>query len=159
MNFFETIVSEEDILILENILLKEKEAKNEWIHPNSCTVKGFTTNNLLKKQEYNDIFNKLLLYLPEQYQNLKYCWFHMIDYEINGKQKVHNHSETEDYSFIVYLTTCKQGGETVFYLDPTKKLSFLPVKGKMIFFPSFLDHFGDEVIDKKKIAVGALVNT
>ena len=98
--------------------------------------------------------NDLLTYLP--IKDLKYRWFHMIDYNESGLQKGHDHDKTEDYSFILYLTTCKDGGETVFKKDD-KTIEIKPEKNKLVFFDAKIWHEGNSTIDHKKVAVGALI--
>jgi hypothetical protein len=128
---------------------------NEGIESNSsCTINGFQTNNLCYETSMQEVLNEILEYIP--IKNLKYRWFHMIDYDNHGMQQKHNHIKTEHYSFILYLTTCKNGGETVFEINKNQ-IQIKPEKNKLIFFPSDLWHWGNETFNKKKIAVGALI--
>lgn len=124
------------------------------IYNSTCTINGFQTNNIFDVPCMQNTLNNILSYLPEN--NLKYTWFHMIDYDKNGFQKKHSHEQTEDFSFILYLTDCKNGGETIF--ETIKgNIEIKPQKNKLIFFPSNLWHLGNPTIDNKKVAVGALI--
>jgi hypothetical protein len=137
------------------IVLDQLKINNFGVDTNfCCTVKGFQTNNICEMPFMQETLNEILNYLP--IKNLKYRWFHMIDYEKHGLQIKHNHETTEDFSYVLYLTDCEQGGNTVFY-ENDKKISIKPQKNKLIFFESKLLHEGNETIDNKKVAVGALI--
>ena len=120
------------------------------------TINGFQTPNIMNDTELDDILYELLSQIPKEYGRLGYYWFHMIDYDKSGSQTQHNHRDTERYSFIVYLSDCKKGGETVF-LHEGKEIKLAPKKGTMVFFPAELDHYGSKTFSKKRVAVGALV--
>lgn len=155
--FFETKVSEEHIKNLENILNFEKKVGNGVLFNSSCTKYGFQTNTVHENLKYQQTLKELLLYLPVGFQNLKYRWFHLIDYEKGGWQEGHDHSTTEDFSFIVYLTTCNSGGKTMFRISESTTLTCSPTRGNMVVFPATMWHWGEKVIDLKQIAVGALI--
>jgi hypothetical protein len=152
--FFETQIEDRLVLELEKILESEKNNGNGF-WSGSCTVNGFQTNTVHEDQNYKVVLDALLSYLPDG-NNLYYRWFHLIDYDKFGKQEKHNHKKTEDYSFIVYLDTCEKGGETVFEVPSEFLFVSKSVRGKLLFFPSHLDHWGEEVMIRKKVAVGAL---
>jgi len=136
-------------------VLDQLKTNNIGIKPNSsCTVNGFQTNNISEIPCMQETLNDILKYLP--IKDLKYKWFHMIDYDKNGSQKAHDHIKTEDFSFILYLTDCENGGETIFHLN-NKLIEIKPKNNKLIFFPSNLLHEGNATIDHKKVAVGALI--
>jgi len=138
-----------------NSILFELEAKNKGLLPNStCTINGFQTDNLCYKPYIKNELKKLLEYLPNK--DLKYRWFHMINYKDHGYQNAHEHSKTEDYSYILYLTDCNEGGETLF-IDGEKSIVIKPEKNKLVFFSSNLWHKGNATIDNKKVAVAALI--
>ena len=61
---------------------------------------------------------------------------------------------TEDYSFVLYLQD-SENGHTCFEID-NKIVKVKPEKGKLVFFPSDIWHWGEKSSGKKKIAVGAL---
>ena len=136
-------------------VLDQLKIHNIGIEPNSsCTINGFQTNNISEVPCMQDTLNDILEYLP--IKNLKHRWFHLIDYDKNGCQKAHDHQKTEDFSYILYLTDCKNGGETIFYED--KNITTIkPQKNKLIFFDANLWHEGNATIDHKKVAVGALI--
>jgi hypothetical protein len=142
--------------ITDNLILKLDELKNKKDgipYNDSCTKNGFQTNNLSNDESIKNILCKILNYLP--YPNdYQYRWFHMIDYEQGGLQEAHDHAQTEDYSYILYLTSCNHGGETCLKLQ--HELQIKPRKNTLIFFPSTILHWGANTIDLKKVAVGAL---
>jgi hypothetical protein len=134
--------------------------KTEKLNRNSttltCTVNGFQTKNLCEREEYQYILDHLLSLVSDVFPPFKYRWFHLIDYESGGWQKEHDHTKTEDYSFIVYLDTCTRGGETIFRLPENQLFVSAPIKGKVLFFPSTIPHWGEKTIFRKRVAVGAL---
>lgn len=139
---------------LDSILF-ELEAKNEGRPPNSTyTINGFQTKNLCFEPYVQNEIKEVLNYLP--IKDLKYRWFHMIHYKDHGYQEAHDHSKTEDYSYILYLTDCNEGGETLF-INGEESVAIKPEKNKLVFFPSNLWHKGNATIDNKKVAVGALI--
>ena len=136
-------------------ILFDLESNNKGSPSNStCTVNGFQTENLCYEPYIQKDLEKLLEYIPNK--DLKYKWFHMINYKNHGYQSVHNHSKTEDYSYILYLTDCNEGGETLF-TNGKESVAVKPEKNKLVFFPANLWHKGNATIDNKKVAVGALV--
>jgi len=143
--------------ITDNLILKLDELKNkkDGIPYNvSFTKNGFQTNNLCNDVSIKDVLREILNYLP--YPNdYQYRWFHMIDYEQGGSQEAHDHTRTENYSYVLYLSSCNHGGETCFKLQ--HELQIKPEKNTLIFFPATILHWGATTIDRKKVAVGALV--
>jgi len=143
--------------VTDNLILKldELKDKNDGIpYHTSCTKGGFQTKNIMNDASIEDILHKILNYLP--YPNdYQYRWFHMIDYEQGGSQEAHHHARTENYSYVLYLTSCNHGGETCFKLD--QEIQIKPKKNTLIFFPSTILHWGNTTIDHKKVAVGALI--
>ena len=138
-----------------NSILFELEDKNEGIEPNSsCTINGFQTKNLCYEPYIKDELEKLLSCLPVK--DLKHRWFHMINYKDHGYQEAHDHSKTENYSYILYLTDCNEGGETVF-INGEESVAIKPEKNKIVFFPANLWHKGNATINNKKVAVGELI--
>jgi hypothetical protein len=150
-----------EFIIKENItdylifVLDKLKNNNIGIELNSCcTINGFQTNNINEVPCMQNTLNNILEYLPVK--DLKYRWFHLIDYDKNGSQNAHDHKKTEDFSYILYLTDCENGGETMFYED--KNITTIkPQKNKLIFFDANLWHEGNATIDHKKVAVGALI--
>lgn len=149
------IIINEEITNYLIFVLEQLKINNIGVPYNStCTIDGFQTNNIYDVPCMQDTLNNILSYLPEN--NLKYRWFHMIDYQKNGYQKRHNHKQTEDFSFILYLIDCKNGGETIFETNEGN-VEIKPQKNKLVFFPSNVWHIGKDTIDHKKVAVGALI--
>jgi hypothetical protein len=141
-----------DSLILKLDELKDK--KDGIPYNTTCTKGGFQTKNIMNDVSIEDILHKILKYLP--YPNdYQYRWFHMIDYEQGGLQEAHHHARTENYSYVLYLTSCNHGGETCFKLD--HEIQIKPKKNTLIFFPSHILHWGKATIEHKKVAVGALI--
>ena len=153
--FLEKFVNEKLILDLEDILQNEKSVNNGFLE-GSATKNGFQTNSVHEKVEYQNILKNLLLAGSPELPEFYYRWFHLIDYKKGGWQEEHDHVKTEDYSFIVYLTTCSNGGKTYFRISDSSVFQSTPVSGKILFFPAHLRHWGEEVIDEKRVAVGAL---
>jgi len=114
---------------------------------NTCTKNGFQTDNILKYETPKEISE---LIMKEIGKDLNLFHMHLIEYYNEGEQLPHDHKDTEDYSFILYLND--SDGNTVF--DNLGEIS--PKKGKLIFFKSDLMHFGKPSFQGKKIAVGAL---
>jgi len=139
---------------LENILYTEKRDENGF-YSGSCTVNGFQTYSIHENEIYKPLLDTLLSFIPNG-RFFRYRWFHLIEYNQFGSQKKHDHKETEDYSFIIYLNTCIEGGETVFEVPNEPLFVSKPEKGKLVFFPAHLKHWGEEVVEYKKVAVGAL---
>ena len=121
-------------------------SKNKYqdFSKDTYTYNGFQTknivdlfNNTLKKEILNnnilhkDIFN-----------------IHYIEYFKNGSQGEHNHFNTEEYSFILYLNDSI--GNTIFENDIIS-----PEKGLLIIFDSHLKHSSTNCYNKR-ILVGAI---
>ena len=135
-------------------LLAVLKDQNEIVNHEVDSVNAFQTNNLCYDNRANELIYKILrgIGLDEKYY---YSWFHMIDYDTHGHQRPHNHQRSEDMSYILYLTDCEKGGETVFVLNGQETKVF-PVKGKLVLFDSILWHYANPTVEKKKVAVGAL---
>jgi hypothetical protein len=137
---------------LINILYKLKQQK-QGITEETCTINGFQTNSLHNEKYMQPYLDYIISLLPSN--KLKHRWFHMIDYNKTGYQKEHNHIKTELYSYIIYLED-SNSGITFLNLD-NNKIFIKPIKNMIIFFPAYIMHGGYEVIDNKKVAVGALI--
>jgi len=114
----------------------------------TCTVKGFQTDNII------NIFSTNLLKQMLPYLDFSERVFHIhyINYYNEGYQKKHNHAETEKFSFILYLNDAD--GDTVFE-DPIKK-NIKPQKGILILFDSSIWHYGKMTSNNKRVLVGAI---
>tara|TARA_R100000988_G_C3910861_1_gene121961 strand:+ start:28 stop:492 length:465 start_codon:yes stop_codon:yes gene_type:complete len=113
----------------------------------TCTINGFQTENILKYKTPQEVAQKIILQLKK---DLNLFHIHLIEYNQAGAQTAHDHKETEDYSFILYLND--SDGNTV--LENYGEIT--PEKGKLIFFDSDITHYGKPSMKGKKIAVGAL---
>jgi hypothetical protein len=152
--FWESRIDDSLVESLEIILETEKCNENGF-YSGSCTVNGFQTYSIHENEIYKPLLNTLLSYTPNK-KLLYYRWFHLIDYNKFGKQDKHDHKNTEDYSFIIYLNTCDKGGETIFEVPNRPLFMSKPVRGKLLFFPAYLQHWAENVYENKKVAVGAL---
>ena len=124
------------------------------------TFKGIQSKNVLELDDFQRDSNfqeclKNILDIVQRnlHLNLYYYWVHFIEYERGGYQTEHNHAHNEDYSSILYLNTCR-GGETYFNIN--QPVSFSPKKGRMITFPSYINHGGKKTslwFNNKKILV------
>ena len=124
-------------------LFKEKNLKSE----DTCTINGFQTVNIVALKTTRYLSSRLLEYIDKK---LQLFHIHLIDYDENGQQDTHDHKETEDYSFILYLND--SDGNTVF--EDVCEVS--PKKGKLVLFKSDVRHYGKPTNTNKKVAVGAL---
>lgn len=123
--------------------------KNKISVSGTCTKNGFQTDNILKYQAPKELSQ---LIMKEIGKDLDLFHMHLIEYYNQGEQLPHDHKDTEDYSFVLYLND--SDGNTVF--DNIGEIS--PKKGKLVFFKSDLTHYGKPSFQGKKIAVGALKN-
>jgi hypothetical protein len=145
-------ITDELILILNRLRIH-----NNGVEFNSTyTRQGFQSNNLCFEPSMQPLLNLILKYFPD-HNKYKYRWFQLIDYFNAGWQEGHDHSKTDNLSFILYLTSCQNGGETIFEFENTKFV-VKPEKNKIVFFPATIWHWGEVTIDHKKVAVGALLN-
>ena len=141
VSYIDKTVIDEIIYILENNNIVS-------VNEETCTVKGFQTNNIINLFK-TDLLEKIL---PEEDFYKKIFHLHYINYNLNGYQKEHNHIKTEKYSFILYLNNAD--GNTIFE-EPIKK-SISPELGKLIFFSSDIWHRSEISTNGKKVLVGAV---
>lgn len=152
----ETYIDEQITNRLETILDNLVDNRLCIPHNSSSSQEAHQTNNLCNYGQLQPILVKIIQHI-EFHRPLIYRWFHMISYEKSGYQLKHDHADTEDFSFILYLTSCEEGGETAFEINNEKIVHVKPEKNKLIFFPSHVTHWGQSTICKKKVAVGALI--
>jgi hypothetical protein len=116
--------------------------------------KAFQTDNVLTGN-IEPILDKILIETKLK-DYVCHETLHLIDYQKRGYQKGHDHTiHDNEYSYVLYLTTCVKGGETVFKSNKSKKV-VMPERGKLVLFDKFLYHYGRPTIDRKKAAVGGL---
>lgn len=126
----------------------------------SSTINGIQTKNILKFADMQtlEVLNDLRFTFEKTFQiNLEYFWVHMIEYEHQGYQNLHDHSNNEDFSFILYLNSCDTGN-TTFILNQSRDIKVVvkPIKNTGVFFLSSLHHSADITTDNKKVLVGGL---
>jgi len=153
-NLYETHVSDAVVDVLLQLLDGLKETGLNVEHE-TASINAFQSRNLTTFPLLKPLLQQIIENVPNS-NLLSYRWFHLIDYDKDGYQNPHDHSMTENYSYILYLTDCKEGGETIFKIND-EIIKIKPEKNKLIFFPSDILHWGSEVLDNKKVAVGALI--
>ena len=94
-----------DDLLITLKLFKEKNISVQG----TCTKNGFQSSNILEYEVPREI-SKLIM--KEVNKDLNLFHIHLIEYFNQGEQLAHNHKNTEDYSFILYLND--SDGNTVF---------------------------------------------
>ena len=145
---------------------KHKHNKSNLIDINICnTNKGIQTNNALDLKDFKEDknFGKCVDYLINLIRResgiayLSFCWAHLIEYQRGGYQQWHNHQDSERFSAILYLNTCR-GGETEF--AHSTGITISPIKNKMVVFPSNFDHRAKKTsfgFNKKKVLVLGII--
>ena len=142
-----------------------------YIEDNSLlyTVDGTQTKNIISKlsiQSLNEIYFHVNSYIQKYYKYnenddnmlLDYYNFfidhmHIINYDVNGYQKIHTHHHIEDHSFIICLND--SDGKTRMYLgkDP---IDLNCIKNKIYIFNAALFHEGLRCTIPRRIAVGSV---
>ena len=114
----------------------------------TMTEKGFQTGNII------NYFSKELLkeILPFNGFDERCFHLHYIEYSDGGRQVNHNHIDTEEYSFIVYLNDSDGG---TYFQEPINT-KVVPEKGKVIIFKSSVYHGGLPSFKNKKVLVGSI---
>jgi len=143
MLFYKTTIKSEVVDKITETVNKHK-FNFEDVSYGTDTEKGFQSSNILNIFDNNLI--KEMLDNQCLYQDIFYV--HYIEYFNGGFQTIHNHFNSEEYSFILYLNDAV--GDTVF-----SHTTITPKKGLLVIFDSRLDHSGKESINKK-ILVGAI---
>lgn len=143
MLFFKTKIDNDVVKEITNIININKN-KFLDVSNNTCTENGFQSNNIVNF--FNENLKKKMMNNQCLYQDIFHI--HYIEYKNSGFQKEHNHANTEEYSFILYLNDSV--GDTVF-----SNTRVSPKKGLLIIFDSTLFHKGEKSINKK-ILVGAI---
>jgi len=122
--------------------------KYKWdfvdVSSETSTEQGFQSSNIINI--FDDNLKKEMLDHQCLYQDIFHI--HYLEYFNGGYQLNHNHLESEEYSFILYLNDAI--GDTIFTHKRIK-----PQKGLLVIFDSSLNHSGDKSINKK-ILVGAI---
>ena len=126
----------------------------------TCTFDGIQTANVLHLKDFQEDYkfqgalnNTLEIVQHLIGKTLHYYHIHLIEYHSGGYQTFHNHSHNEDYSYILYLNTCK-GGETYF----ESGVVCTPKKNNLLIFEATLNHGAKETHswDNKKVLVAGM---
>ena len=139
---------------LEYFMLREDLYGDETY--SSLSEDCFATTNLLGLVKDN-VFEQHLEYLKDICQasinrKLSYHYLHMISYDAGGYMTRHSHEHNEDYSFILYLNSCKDGA-TILHED--KDYHIIPQRNRMLVFTADSEHSA-QFSDSKRILVGGL---
>ena len=116
----------------------------------------FATTNLLGLVKDN-VFDQHLEYLKDICEaaadkRLSYHYLHMISYDAGGYMSRHSHEHNEDYSFILYLNSCKDGATII---HEEKNYHVIPQRNRMLIFTADSEHSA-QFSDSKRILVGGL---
>ncbi len=120
---------------------------------NVHTKNGFHTGNILQFEKFKKYAKLIEPHIP-YLQKLDLFHIHLIHFYNKGYEGAHDHAKTEDFSFIAYLQDSEDGYTCLKINNNVIKIK--PEKGKLIFFPSNIWHWGEPSSGNKKIAVGAL---
>tara|TARA_R100001443_G_scaffold110945_1_gene123380 strand:+ start:347 stop:868 length:522 start_codon:yes stop_codon:yes gene_type:complete len=150
--------------ITDNVLKCWDEYKNNPLNlikvDSTCTFEGIQTSNVLKLSDFQSdykfqgaINNTLEIVQHLIGKTLHYYHIHLIEYHSGGYQAMHNHAHNEDYSYILYLNTCK-GGETYF----ESGISCKPQKNNLLVFEATVNHGANEThaCDNKSVLVAGM---
>ena len=140
---------------LEYFMLREDLYADETY--SSLSDDCFATTNLLGLVKDN-VFDQHLEYLKDICEaaadkRLSYHYLHMISYDAGGYMSRHSHEHNEDYSFILYLNTCKDGA-TVLHSDSGDNY-ITPKSNRILVFSADIEHSA-KFSDSKRILVGGL---
>ena len=120
---------------------------------NVSSVNAFHSGNILQFKKFKKYAKLIEPHIP-YFQKLNLFHIHLLHFYNNGFEKPHDHKKTEDFSFIAYLQNSDDGYTCLKINNNIIKIK--PEKGKLIFFPSNIWHWGEPSSGNKKIAVGAL---
>ena len=139
---------------LEYFMLREDLYGDETY--SSLSDDCFATTNLLGLVKDN-VFDQHLEYLKDICEaaagkRLSYHYLHMISYDAGGYMTRHNHEHNEDYSFILYLNSCKDGATII---HEEKNYHVIPQRNRMLVFTADSEHSA-QFSDSKRILVGGL---
>ncbi len=134
----------------ETLIDKNFSRKIYNIENNNKTLPFFT---ILKK--YINQVNCKYKFNIEEVNNVLYCSF-----PLGSKLHWHldigpNSNITRKISFTIFCNDNYQGGELQFYLSDLEKITFPPLKGTIVFFPSFLLHRVTDILEgTRNVIVG-----
>ena len=125
------------------VIDKNKHRFNDQSHT-TTTENGFQSNNI--EHLFNMDLKKKMLSNNDLYKYIFHI--HYIEYFNGGFQKEHDHKETEEWSFILYLNDAI--GDTVF-----ENNIISPEKGLLVLFDAKLKHSSKKSFNKK-VLVGSI---
>ena len=155
--FYEFNIDDNFIDFFDN-KIKIYEDNNYTVGENeTATINGAQTNNILElnDDEVNEKLNLLLRVIENKSKcKFTYQWAHLIRYNEEGYQDIHNHDHNEDVSLLIYLNTCLDG-KTEFLINQKRKIKFYrnPEKGKCVMFLSSIYHRALPSSQNKKVLV------
>tara|TARA_B100000427_G_scaffold136173_1_gene113227 strand:- start:86 stop:571 length:486 start_codon:yes stop_codon:yes gene_type:complete len=134
--------------------------RSEWYRDetySSLSEDCFATTNILGIVK-DPMFDEYIAYLKDIVESvgskkMYYHYLHLVSYDAGGFMTRHKHDHNEDFSFILYLNTCKDGA-TVLHYDDTEH-HVLPERNKVLVFSSDTEHSA-KFSDSKRILVGGL---
>tara|TARA_R100001460_G_scaffold15504_2_gene34165 strand:+ start:1668 stop:2141 length:474 start_codon:yes stop_codon:yes gene_type:complete len=125
---------------------------NSSLRSDSCCINGYHTGNILNFKSTHEVCGEILNKIP--YEDCILHHVHLIHFYQSGYEEAHDHKNTEDFSFILYLSDSEDGNTCFKFGKDIYKVK--PERGKIIFFASDIWHWGEPSSGNKKIAVGAL---
>jgi hypothetical protein len=144
--FYQTIIYKSTLNKIKKIFNKHGKFLDD--SPGKLTRGGFQTPNIINL--FNDEILKEIIPFNDFYK--KCFWIHYIKYRKGGFQLRHDHKETENYSFILYLND--SDGNT--YFEDPINLSIAPKEGRLVVFDASIIHSAEKSFSNKEILVGAV---
>jgi len=151
---------ERDITEYFDKWLKYFMMRSEWYRDetySSLSEDCFATTNILGIVK-DPVFDEYIAYLKDiveavSSKKMYYHYLHLVSYDSGGFMTRHKHDHNEDFSFILYLNTCKDGATVLHYDDIEHHV--LPERNKILVFSSDTEHSA-KFSDSKRILVGGL---
>lgn len=118
-----------------------------------CSVNAYHSGNIFNFKTCLELKKEVEHLIPYK-EKTDLFHIHLLHFFDKGYEKPHDHKKTEDYSFVAYLEDSEDGNTCFQMKDEVVKIK--PEKGKIVFFPSDIWHWGEPSSGNKKLAVGAL---
>lgn len=162
-----------DLAICDNLISKLNDIRDsnacENFNKTCFKSNGYQSGNLINLHDIDLLEISMLIrfHLARNFkilqEEIEVIFLHFLDYNTHGRMEEHNHSENEDFTFLLYLNDCDDG-DTVFYLNHTNdnarmrsKIKVKPRKGRLVVFNSSVPHFGSFTKSNKMIFAGGLI--